>query len=285
MGDFLHHYPQRRPIARYFAKPLPTVVGAKQLMTGSVYILLAVAALLTSMISAMIGMAGGIMLLATMLCFMSHAEAIPTHAATQIFSNGTRVLAFLKHVDRSAFGRYVLGLLPGAGIGMLILWSLGQPDQSEPYLKTLIGLFILIATYLPRGAKSDGQSAGWWWDFPLMGFVAGTAALTIGAVGPLIAPLFARRGFSKDRLIATKAACQLATHFLKIPAFVWLRDLDLSRLGPLALILIVMVIPGTLIGKRTLSGISERGFQIAFKVALTAAGLKILIFDGLLKIF
>jgi len=250
-------------------------------MTIWVYILLALAALITSMISAILGMAGGIMLLATMLCFMTHAEAIPTHAATQIFSNGTRALAFFKNIDRDAFGRYVIGLIPGAAIGMALLWSLGELDKSEPYLKTLIGAFILMATYLPHGKKTDGLSSRHWWDFPLMGFAAGIAALTVGAVGPMIAPLFARRGFSKERLIATKATCQLATHFLKIPAFIWLRDLDLSKLGPLALILIVMVIPGTLIGKRTLSGLSERGFRIGFKVALTLAGLKILLYDGL----
>lgn len=100
-------------------------------------------------------------------------------------------------------------------------------------------------------------------------------------VGPLIAPLFARRDFVKDRLIATKAVCQLATHTLRIPAFIWLRDLDLSRLGSLALLMIVMVIPGTLIGKRTLKGVPERHFRVAFRVALTVAGLKVLILDGL----
>ncbi|UCC31563.1 MAG: sulfite exporter TauE/SafE family protein [Phycisphaerales bacterium] len=246
-------------------------------------IILALAALITSIISAILGMAGGMLLLATMLCFMSHGEAIPTHAAVQIASNGTRVLAFIKNVDGHTLGRFCLGLLPGAALGMLLLWTLGQRQQSEPYLKTLIGTFILIATYLPQG-KADGRSAGTWWDFPLMGLVAGTAALTVGAVGPLIGPLFARRHFVKESLIATKAVCQLATHVLKIPAFIWLRDLDLTRLGSLALLMIVMVIPGTLIGKRILTGVPERHFRIAFRVALTVAGTKVLILDGLLNL-
>ncbi|MGB2984999.1 MAG: sulfite exporter TauE/SafE family protein [Phycisphaerae bacterium] len=243
-------------------------------------VILALAALITSIISAILGMGGGVLLLATMMCFMSHGDAIPTHAAVQMASNGTRILAFIKNVDRHTVGRFVLGMVPGAGLGMLLLWALGQPQQSEPYLKTLIGAFILVATYLPKG-KSDGRSAGTWWDFPLMGLAAGTAALTVGAVGPLIAPLFARRDFVKERLIATKAVCQLATHVLKIPAFIFLRDLDLSRLGSLALLMILMVIPGTLIGKRVVTGVSERHFRVAFRVALTAAGLKILVLDGL----
>ncbi len=251
-------------------------------MNGSVAIILAVAALATSILSAILGMGGGIMLLAVMLCFMSHGESIPTHAAVQIASNGTRVLAFLENVDRSAFARFLIGVVPGAAIGMALLWSLGEPDQSEPYLKTMIGAFILAAIFLPK-PKAGAAASSSWWDFPIMGLAAGTAALTVGAVGPLIGPLFARRGFEKNRLIATKAVCQLATHILKIPAFIWLRDLDLTRLGPLALVMIVMVIPGTLIGKRFLQGISEKGFRMAYRVALTTAGLKVLIFDGIMN--
>ena len=252
-------------------------------MNGWVLIILAAVALVTSIISAILGMAGGVMLLAVMLCFLSHGEAIPTHAAVQIASNGTRVLAFIDNVDRSAVARFTLGVIPGAGIGLWLLWSLGEPDKSEPYLKTLIGAYILASTFIPRG-KGGGHAAGKWWDFPLMGLAAGTAALTVGAVGPLIAPLFARRDYVKERLIATKAVCQLTTHVFKIPAFILLRDLDLSRLGWLALAMIVMVIPGTLIGKRLLKGVAEHHFRIAFRVALVAAGLKVLIIDGVLNL-
>ena len=247
-------------------------------MNGTVLIL-AVAALVTSVISAILGMGGGILLLAVILSFMSHGDAIPTHAAVQIASNGTRVLAFVRNVDRGAFGRYCLGLVPGALMGMALLWSLGEPQESEPYLKTLVGAFILTVTFLPK-TRSEKRSAFVWWDFPAVGLLAGTAALTVGAVGPLIAPLFARRNFVKERLIATKAMCQLATHVTKIPAFLLLRQLDLSRLGVYTVIMVLMVIPGTLIGKRLLKGVSERHFVIAYRVALTVAGLKLLIIDG-----
>ena len=96
----------------------------------------------------------------------------------------------------------------------------------------------------------------------------------------MLAPLFAHREFVKERLIATKAACQLTTHLLKIPAFIFLRDLDIPRLSGLAVVMICMVIPGTLIGKRLLKGVSERHFIVAYRVALSLAGLKVLIIDG-----
>ena len=118
-----------------------------------------------------------------------------------------------------------------------------------------------------------------------MGLLAGTAALTVGAVGPLIAPIFARQNFTKERLIATKAVCQLATHALKIPAFILIRnDLDFSRLGGLALVMACLVGPGTLIGKRLLTHVSERHFVVAYRVVLTLEGLKLLVVDGLMRL-
>lgn len=249
-----------------------------------VAIILALAALITSIISGILGMAGGMLLLAVMLSFLSHGDAIPTHAAVQIASNGTRVLAFIRNVDRRAFGQFCLGVIPGGAIGTFLLWALGQPQESDPYLKMLVGIFVIATTLWPRNGKAAESANASWWGFPAIGLLAGTAALTVGAIGPLIAPIFARRNFVKERLIATKATCQLLTHVMKIPAFLLVRDLELDRLGGLALVMIVMVIPGTLIGKRILKSVSPRHFAVAFRVAIIAAGLKVLLIDGVYRV-
>ena len=243
------------------------------------HLILVGAAFATAMLSGIIGMGGGMLLLATLFCFLPHAETIPTHAAVQLVSNSTRMAVFLRDVHWPTIGRFVIGAVPGGAMGVGLLLSVGPAQDSEPYLKLAVGVYILVAAHLPTGPRL--AAAGRWWDFPLLGLVAGAAALTVGAVGPLIAPLFARRNFVKERLVATKAVCQILLHIVKIPAFMWLRSLVYHRLGLLTVLLFVAVLPGTLAGKRLLRYVSEAHFVTLYRLALTIAGLKVLAWDGL----
>ena len=249
-------------------------------MSAASLIILAVAALVTSILSGVLGGGGGMLLLAVLFSFLSHAEAIPTHAGVQLAANGTRILAFLRHVDWKVFGKFCLGMLPGGVVGSLLLVWFGELDKSEPYLKALVGLYILVATFLPKRPR-EGSTKSQHAAFTTMGFVCGAAALTVGAIGPLLAPIFARQGFVKERLVATKSTCQMATHIIKFPAFLLLCELDVGRLGLLTAIMVAVAIPGTLIGKQVLKRMSEQHFTTLYRIALIVAGLKVLLADGL----
>ena len=247
-----------------------------------VYIALPVMAVLTSALSGMIGMGGGMMLLATMFCFLTHAEAIPAHAAVQLISNSTRTFAFLGHVHWPTVGRFFAGVVPGSLLGVSALLLTDRPETTEPYLKSLVGAYILAAALIP--IRPAARKITRWWEFPALGVAAGAAAFTLGAVGPLIAPLFARRDFAKEKLIATKAVCQSLLHLATIPVFLTLRSSlleQIGQLGALTLLMGLLVIPGTLLGKRCLRWVSENRFRTLYRAALLAAGAKVLIWDGL----
>lgn len=248
-------------------------------MTLLKILVLIVAALATATLSGILGMAGGILLLAIMFSVMEdHAEVIPLHGAVQLVSNGTRTFAFLPYVDLRTVGRFALGTLPGMALGYLLLMKVGKMPEAQPYLRMLIGAYILIATFLPKPKKADSHAMVWY-DFPLLGFLAGGAALLVGATGPLIAPLFARRDFVKERLVATKAMCQMITHLEKLIVF-GLIGIDYRKFGLLLAGMAAAVVAGTFLGRRLIKHVSPELFVKLFKVALTLAGLKVLLWDG-----
>lgn len=245
-------------------------------------LVLVVTAFVTASLSAVIGMGGGILLLAVMFCFMPFGQAIPLHAAVQLVSNGTRIIAYRRAADWHAVRRFLLGVVPGVMIAGLLLWSLGEVGRAEPYIKIVIGLYILTATFLPKPKPVPGHDGTR--GFTLIGLAAGTAGLTVGATGPLIAPLFARRHFVKERLIATKAACQMLTHVFKIVAFWTLGTIDFGRFSLLLVAMTAAAVVGTFLGRRILKHVSPAAFVVLYRIALGGAGLKVLILDGLWRI-
>lgn len=258
-------------------------------------IILAAAALVTSIISAIIGMGGGILLLAVMFAFMTHSDTVPTHGAVQLVSNGTRLLAFIRFVHWPTIRRFLVGAVPGAALGGGVLYWIrhGNIESTEPYLKIVIGVYVLVMTFVPPPKSKPQAPLQSPTDRPaqpvfiLVGLLAGSLGLTVGAIGPLIAPLFLRFRFVKEQLIATKAVCQASVHLLKIPTFLVLGSefVQYDRLWQVILILSLMVIPGTLIGKRLLRFVSEPMFVTLYKVALFVAGAKVLAYDGLYALF
>ncbi|MFQ5411681.1 MAG: sulfite exporter TauE/SafE family protein, partial [Phycisphaerae bacterium] len=122
--------------------------------------ILSLCAFVTATISGIIGMGGGILLLAIMFCFLPFDQAIPLHAAVQFVTHITRIIAFFKHVDWKTVRRYLLGAIPGCAVAALILASLGEPGRAEPTLKIAIGLYILAATFLPNARSSSERPTG-----------------------------------------------------------------------------------------------------------------------------
>ena len=94
------------------------------------------AALATSILSAIVGMAGGITLLAVMLLFLEPLVAIPLHGVVQLVSNGSRTWFQRHHVSWGILGRYSLLLLPMGFLGLVVAREL-PPDG----LRAAIGVF------------------------------------------------------------------------------------------------------------------------------------------------
>lgn len=238
--------------------------------------ILALAAFLTSIVSAIIGVAGGMMLLAVMLLFVDPLVAIPLHGAVQLVSNASRARLQRAHVERGIVLRYSALLLPGGMVGLFVVQQL-SPDV----VRALIGVFVLVATWAPQllllGFRTDGADPHR--RFVWLGGMIGLLNMSIGATGPLAAPFFLNIGLSRQGVVGTSAACQAVGHLIKIALFAAAGFAFADWLLPLGL-LATAVVAGTWIGTRLLDRVSERVFVPLFKTALTLIALRLLVLEA-----
>ena len=241
--------------------------------------ILIIAAFITSVLSAIIGMGGGITLLGIMAIIMpSGYLVVAYHGVIQLVSNITRTVVYRDHVNQLILKRFLIGLLPGLVLSALIIFAIthvyrvgSASDLKIDFLKPIIGTYILWFLFLRRKKKAVQIKAFSW-----MGVLAGIATVFIGAMGPLIAPLFIDDKLKKESVIATKAACQASGHLGKMPIFFFLFGVDYLSDWKLILPLVIAVYAGTNIGKQMLGKLPEHVFQTLFKIALTLIALRLI---------
>jgi uncharacterized membrane protein YfcA len=211
---------------------------------------------LTAALSAVVGMGGGITLLAIMTALLPAAVVVPIHGVVQLTSNGTRTLLFLPHVHWRIFAYYIVPALFGVFVGAR--WYVGGPLA---WFRPAVGTFILVylATMRRRPRLRRLPLA----SFAPLGLFVGLFASLLGATGPLIAPFFLRDDLDKQQVIATKAAVQITTHLGKLPAF-FLLGFDYGAHAGTIVPLLAAAVLGTFFGKRFLSGLSNEVFRRLF---------------------
>jgi uncharacterized membrane protein YfcA len=242
--------------------------------------ILVLTAFLTSILSAIVGMAGGIVLLTVMLLFLDPLEAIPIHGAVQLISNGSRTWIQRAHVERGIVWRYALLLVPAGFVGLVIAQAL-----DPPITRMLIGVFVLFATWAPSllllGTHPEASDRNT--RFIALGGVVGLVNMTIGATGPLIAPFFLNLGLARQALVGTKAACQALGHLAKIFVFGTAGFAFAAFAGPL-LWLAGAVVAGTWLGSQILGHVSETLFVRLYKTVLTLIALRLLLAEVWLQL-
>jgi uncharacterized membrane protein YfcA len=238
---------------------------------------LALAGLATSIVSAIVGMAGGITLLTVMLLFLEPLVAIPLHGVVQLVSNTSRSAIQRRHVEWGIVLHFSVLLLPMAFVGLLLARQL--PPAAT---RTLIGIFVLVATWRPAWILlgTHPEQASPKLRFLTLGGVAGALSTTIGATGPLMAPFYLNLGLSRFGLVGTKAACQTLGHLAKIAVF-GIAGFQYRAYWPLLAMLALVVLVGTWIGSRLLHRVNELWFTRLYKLVLTAIAAHLVLAEGL----
>lgn len=239
---------------------------------GTALAILCVTAFLTAILSALVGMAGGMTLLSVMLLFLPPLVAIPLHGAIQLASNFSRTVIQREHARYDLLWRYGWPLLPMGALGLLVAREL--PERA---LEAAIGAFVLVATWRPAwlalGALAALSTNA---RFTALGFAAGFLNVTIGATGPLVAPFFLRLGLARQAVIGTQAGVQALGHVVKLVLYAGF-GFAFREHALLLAAASACAIAGTWVGSRLLERLSERGFTRLYKGVLTLLALQLVL--------
>jgi uncharacterized membrane protein YfcA len=239
------------------------------------WLLLTAIAVGTSIVSGVMGLAGGMMLLSVMLVWLDPLVAIPVHGIVQLVSNGSRAWFQRENVRWDAVWRFAWPLLPAGALGLALLRAI-PPDTG----RLAIGAFVLLATWAPRllrlGPRPGGDARS---ALPWGGALVGFLSTSIGATGPLLAPFVLALGLAPPATIGTMAACQVFQHASKIALFGAV-GFDFGRFALPALALCAAAVAGSAIGTRLLDHLPARAFRIAVKLVLSALALHLILGRG-----
>ena len=228
---------------------------------------LVVAAFLSSSLTAVLGLGGGMLLISIMSVFLPPAAIVPVHGVVQFASNASRGAFSAKDIRRDTLWPFLVGCLIGTLAGSRVV--LKVPPEVLPLP---LGVFILTMTWLPQIKKKL------WFPgrFLSLGFVQAFLTLFVGATGPLNMPFLIRAGLSRDQLVVTGAAFMTIVHLVKIITFGLLG----FAFGPylfLMLLMILAVISGSYAGTRLRHKVPEQLFLMTFKLLITVLAIRMII--------
>ena len=223
---------------------------------------------LTSALSGVIGMGGGVVLVSLMTFFMVWREVIPIHGVVQLVSNSSRAFLLKEHIAWSLFFPFLVGSPVGALLAFFVVKDIENPKVAL----FLIVLLIFYVLFKPKKMPALNIPS---WCFVFLGVISGFMGVLVGATGPFLAPFFLRNDLEKQQIVATKAFCQTVTHLSKIPVFLAMGFVYRERWLLIVLLCLAAVL-GTRLGVGILSRLPERLFVHLYKGALFIAAIRLI---------
>ena len=241
-----------------------------------IYFALALATLITSFISGVLSMAGGMILMGVFGFFLSVPAAMVLHGVAQAVSNGSRVWIYRQHLKRRVLGFYSIGAFAVLGIFTSVTFV-----PSSGVVFVLIGLFPFIALVIPKRINLDMQRGP---VAVLSGIVVTTAQMFAGASGPVLDIFYVQSSMSKEAILGTKAVTQTLGHLLKLVYYGFLLSVTSSEL-PLWVfpVVILAAISGNYLGSFVVARMTDNQFKKIGRVVIMLIGI-IYICNGIFEL-
>ena len=221
-------------------------------MTAASLALIGATIVLSSFISGVFGMAGGMVLLGVLLVYFDVATAMVLFSIIQLASNGWRALHWRRFVLWPIFAWYVAG----AVVAFLAMRYIAfVPDKATVYI--LLGLLPFMVEVLPASMRPNIE----WRGVPFFTGIATTIVQFLAGAGGLFLDIF----FQKSRLDrkttnATKALATTVSHVLRAAYFgslAGIADLQVKVWAPA----IVLALAGAMLAPLVLERMTDHGFR------------------------
>lgn len=245
-------------------------------MTFPLALFILASVLVTSLLSGVVGMAGGMVLMGALTWVMPVQHAMTLHATSQFFANGSRAFIHRSHIHMKSTKYYLLGLVVTFATFCIIIFV---PNKIIVF--GLLGLGPFLPLALPRKMKFDFTK-------PVQAFFCGILVtcfqLTAGVSGPILDMFFQKIAMTRHAVVATKAFTQTISHAIKFFYFTVIVPTALD--APLPLWIYLAIIPAAISGshlaKHILNKLTDAQFYQATQRLLWSIGVVYLVKAALL---
>jgi uncharacterized membrane protein YfcA len=226
-------------------------------------LILGVASLAASAISACFSVGGGYILFGAISAIMPLPAAIAMQSVLSFGSLFSRTHAFWPEIDWSIVRTFTAGSLVGVGAG---LWLFVRTP--EGVLSLLLGLLLFILAWAPRLKWALHRQAAYFGVGILHAVVS-----TLFGLGAILQPVLLRSSLARTAIVGTFATCIILLEVLRtlgyastgFPYAVYWHEILVATVTGLA---------GTYLGKRMVPVISERHFRFVMRLFITGLGLR-----------
>jgi len=232
-------------------------------------LLLGLLTFFTSTVAGVVGIGGGMMLIAILPSFglLPLNALIPVHAMTQMSSNLSRAIFGWDAVKTEVIPKFFIGSLLGISFFASILYFI-----SLETIPLFIGAYILLSLW----SKQFNQRIKRYENYYLAGFFQTGLSIVVGATGPLTMSLLLKDYNDRDIIVATGAALMSITHTLKVIVFLFFGFVFWDYIWILSA-MITGAVAGSYAGTKLRGHIDGKKFVMVLKVLLSALAVKLIV--------
>lgn len=239
-------------------------------------LLLILATLVTSLVSGVLSMAGGMILMVVFGFFLSVPAAMVLHGLAQAVSNGSRVWIYRRSILWRVLAFYAVGALAMTAVFVSFTFV---PSIGIVFI--LIGSFPFLALVVPKSINLDMERGA---VAVFSGILVTAAQLLAGASGPVLDIFYTQSQMTKEQILGTKAVTQTLGHILKLIYYGALMAAASSELPAWVVAAVVIAaILGNYLGSLVVARLTDNQFKQVGRYVIMVIGV-ICIGKGLLEL-